>query len=452
MATYSVPGVYVQEVSTLPPSVAAVDTAVPAFVGYTEKGPDTPVRITSLLEYQQIFGGPEVYDTANQIGIAASSTDEITGVTIDYKFQLYYSLQAYYANGGGTAYIVSVGNYDAASIDDQALKDGIDLLASEDEPTLIVVPDATGIGTDADIAAVYAQALEQCNKLKDRFTIIDFFPPTIATNVADAAEDFRTAMATNYGLYSATYFPSLKTVYNFSYTNSGVKITGGTYDNKTLAELLAMSTPPTEFITAVKAAIAAQPVVVNPSGFAAGVYAATDANRGVWKAPANVALNDIVGPTYKLTDDDQAILNVDTTAGKSVNAIRTFTGKGTLVWGARTMDSNSLEWRYINVRRLFIFVEESLQKATGAFVFEPNSAQTWTRVKGMIENFLTGLWRQGALVGAKPADAFYVNVGLGTTMTAEDILQGVMNIEIGMAAARPAEFIVLKFSHKMQVS
>lgn len=148
----------------------------------------------------------------------------------------------------------------------------------------------------------------------------------------------------------------------------------------------------------------------------------------------------------------QDSLNVDTTAGKSINAIRTFTGKGTLVWGSRTLAGNDNEWRYVPVRRFFNMVEESVKKATGQFVFEPNDANTWVKVRAMIENFLILQWRAGALAGAKPDDAFYVRVGLGQTMTAEDILNGFMHIEIGMAVVRPAEFIILKFSHKLQQS
>ncbi|NTW53517.1 MAG: phage tail protein [Chlorobaculum sp.] len=189
-----------------------------------------------------------------------------------------------------------------------------------------------------------------------------------------------------------------------------------------------------------------------PSGAIAGVYAAVDADRGVWKAPANVSLNSVVSPASKISQEQQAEYNVDVNAGKSVNIIRSFTGKGVLVWGARTLAGNDNEWRYVNVRRFFNFVEESVKKATEQFVFEPNDANTWVRIQAMIENFLTVLWRQGALQGIKPEHAFYVSLGLGKTMTALDILEGRMIIEIGMAAVRPAEFIILRFSHKMAES
>lgn len=188
-----------------------------------------------------------------------------------------------------------------------------------------------------------------------------------------------------------------------------------------------------------------------PSGAAAGVYAFIDRTRGVWKAPANISLRAVVAPSVKLTNLDQESLNVHTT-GKSVNAIRAFTGKGILIWGARTLAGNDNEWRYINVRRFFTFVEESAKKATEPFVFEANDANTWVRIRAMLENFLTLQWRQGALTGASAKEAFFVKVGLGETMTAQDILEGRLIVEIGMAAVRPAEFIILRFSHKMQES
>jgi hypothetical protein len=189
-----------------------------------------------------------------------------------------------------------------------------------------------------------------------------------------------------------------------------------------------------------------------PSGSIAGVYAQVDANRGVWKAPANVSLSSTSSPWVKIDNQQQEDLNVDVMAGKSINAIRNFTGKGTLVWGARTLAGNDNEWRYISVRRFFNMVEKSVQLSTNWAVFEPNDVTTWVRVKAMIENYLTNLWKAGALAGATPEAAYFVNIGLGSTMSAVDILEGRMNVEIGMAAVRPAEFIILKFSHKLQES
>lgn len=192
--------------------------------------------------------------------------------------------------------------------------------------------------------------------------------------------------------------------------------------------------------------------VMPPSGAVAGVYALVDRTRGVWKAPANVSLNNVLAPATVFTATQLDNLNVDAVAGKSVNAIRYFTGKGTLVFGSRTLAGNDNEWRYVPVRRFFNMVEESCKKSTEPFVFEPNDANTWVKIQGMIENFLTTLWRQGALQGVKPEHAFYVAVGLGKTMTSLDILEGRLIVEIGMAVVRPAEFIILRFSHKLAES
>lgn len=201
----------------------------------------------------------------------------------------------------------------------------------------------------------------------------------------------------------------------------------------------------------IKALLAEQRVTLPPSAAVAGIYARVDRERGVWKAPANVSVQGVIGPVTKISDEDQKDLNEPTDgSGKSINAIRAFAGKGTLVWGARTLDGASREWRYIPVRRLFIMVEESARKASAFAVFEPNDLTTWLKVKGMIESFLYGLWERGALAGPTPASAYYVNVGLGKTMTQMDILDGKMIVEIGLAAVRPAEFIVLRFSHKLQ--
>jgi phage tail sheath protein FI len=192
--------------------------------------------------------------------------------------------------------------------------------------------------------------------------------------------------------------------------------------------------------------------IIPPSGAVVGCYAAVDRDRGVWKAPANISLNSVVNPTDIYTATQLEQLNIDVNGGKSINAIRAFTGKGTLIWGARTLAGNDNEWRYIPVRRFYNMVEESIKKSTYWAVFEPNNANTWVKVKGMIDNYLTNKWKDGALVGAKPDDAFFVRIGLGTTMSAQDILEGRMHIEIGMAVVRPAEFIILKFSHLLQKS
>jgi phage tail sheath protein FI len=185
-----------------------------------------------------------------------------------------------------------------------------------------------------------------------------------------------------------------------------------------------------------------------PSGALAGVYAQTDQARGVWKAPANVALQAVAAPSLAITEAQQGPLNAPPD-GKAIDVVRAFIGRGTLVWGARTLDGNSNEWRYVQVRRTVIYLEQSIKSGLQTLVFEPNDANTWVTAIGMVSNFLIGLWRQGALQGSRPTDAFFVQCGLGTTMTAQDILDGNLIVEVGVALVRPAEFIILRLLQKM---
>lgn len=188
-----------------------------------------------------------------------------------------------------------------------------------------------------------------------------------------------------------------------------------------------------------------------PAAAMAGVYTMVDNARGVWKAPANVSLNAVISPAVNISSDEQEDLNV-TTQGKSINALRTFVGEGTLVWGARTLDGNSLDWRYVSVRRTMIMLEESIRLAAKAYVFEPNTANTWVSMESMIGNFLNGIWKRGGLAGASPDDAYSVSVGLGKTMTSVDILEGILRITVLVAVTRPAEFIEITFQQQMQKS
>ncbi len=451
---YKTPGAYVEEISKFPPSVAQVETAIPAFVGYTEKGNALkPVRITSLLEYETHFGGADAETAILATIVTEGSEFKLSSVDFPEanrsKYRMYYAMQMFFANGGGPCYVVSVGTYAATFPADakDKLSAGLTALRKEDEPTLLVVPDAVSLSATDAYGQVYADALTQCEELQDRFAILDTVTATDAETTATA---FRSGVPSSSALkYGAAYYPHLETVLGYKYENTDVAVSGYT-DVTNLEELKAKDSG---LYNQIKGEIAsAYRVTVAPSAVMAGVYARTDSAVGVWKAPANTGLSYVVGPTEKITHKEQEGLNVDPNAGKSINAIRSFTGKGTLVWGARTLDGNSNEWRYVPVRRFFNMVEESVKNAAERFVFESNDSNTWIRMKGMIDNFLNQQWRAGALAGSTPDEAYYVSIGLNETMTPQDILEGRMNIEIGMAAVRPAEFIVLKFSHKLQES
>ncbi|KGM28994.1 phage tail sheath protein [Photorhabdus luminescens] len=184
---------------------------------------------------------------------------------------------------------------------------------------------------------------------------------------------------------------------------------------------------------------------IPPSAVMAGIYASVDNSRGIWQAPANVAIQGGLQPKYPVTDDLQGKYN----QGKALNMIRTFPKSGTLVWGARTLEDSD-NWRYIPVRRLFNSAERDIKNAMSFAVFEPNSQPTWEAVRRAIDNYLHSFWQQGGLMGNKADQAYFVQIGKGVTMTDDDIKQGRMIVKIGMAAVHPAEFIILQFTQNIE--
>ena len=188
-------------------------------------------------------------------------------------------------------------------------------------------------------------------------------------------------------------------------------------------------------------------VDVPPSAVAAGLIARTDSTRGVWKAPANIAVAGGLSLKQHLSKEVHGLYN---DYEKPLNLFREFTGKGTLLWGARTLSLDTDRWRYVSVRRLFNMIEQDIEKAIRAMMFEPNNQPTWEKVRVAIENYLFPLWQNGAFQGAKPEEAFKVQVGEGQTMSKADIYAGKLIVEIGINAVRPAEFIILRFTQNME--
>jgi len=188
-----------------------------------------------------------------------------------------------------------------------------------------------------------------------------------------------------------------------------------------------------------------------PSAAMAGAYAMVDQSVNVAKSPANISLGSVISPTVNINSENQEELNLPLN-GKAVNAIRSFAGKGTLVWGARTLEGNSQDYRYISVRRTMTYLEQSIKSSAETFVFSPNNATTWASLKASVYNFLNNQWSSGILVGSNPADAFDIQIGLGATMTANDILDGVLKMTIKVAIVRPAEFISITFEQQQQKS
>lgn len=506
MAQYKTPGVYVEEISKFPPSVAGVATAIPAFIGYTEEQPKNgdlnPVKVSSLLDYEKKFGARQSYAKKNCV--------------------LYDSMRLFYDNGGGECYVVSVGKYDKAGTPDKEdYKKAIDALEKVDEVTLVLFPDAAKLFTANELGDIQKKALEHCAKMGDRFAILDISlkkddsqdtsaqnntnkkegdgddinqvevtTPKVDATSEELCDQFRNNIGTNNLSYGAAYYPYVITSYSKDISYDEVTEELKSLDKSLIKDTffakakatekyknIFVANPSEEQEKAIDQAekeieadrlfkineiiakskeyqekvaeMEAKMNILPPSGAIAGIICSTDRTKGVWQAPANVSLAGVKSLSEDLTDDDQAKMNV-VSNGKSINAIRKFTGKGLLVWGARTLDGNSNEWKYIPVRRLFNYIEESVQKSTSWAVFQPNDANTWVKIQCQIENFLTSLWRDGALAGSTPDKAFYVKVGLNETMTSDDILNGNLIVEIGLAAVRPAEFVVLKFSHKVQ--
>lgn len=189
--------------------------------------------------------------------------------------------------------------------------------------------------------------------------------------------------------------------------------------------------------------------VVPPSGVMAGIWTQNDANRGVWNAPANLSLNEVISPKVNLTDLQQGDFNVPLN-GNAIDILRAMVNRGTVVWGARTLDGNSLDYRYIQVRRTLIYIEQSIKTALEQFVFAANDGGTWTTVTATISNFLTQFWQAGGLMGDKASDAFTVACGVPTTMSGLDVLNGYMIVNVTVQLIHPAEFIELTFSQTMQ--
>ena len=399
---------------------------------------------------------------------------------------LYYNIVLFFANGGGACYIVSVGDSSEAFTSEDC-EAGLTPLTKEMEPTMLIIPEAVNLSFE-EWKKTMEYALGHCDTMKNRVAILDIFEGYKPQNDSsgDVVKNFRENIGSISLDYAAAYYPwinasvvSESDIDTFNLTTESAKLlltimqyelgykstkkieqtdnkenaTGVEKADEVLLDYKLLNTllQSSPFGALVRKEICKKINRLPVAAAMAGIYTKTDNTRGVWKAPANVSINKAVSPTVNLTNNAQEDLNVDI-YGRSINAIRYFKGEGVKVWGARTLDGNSGDWRYINVRRTMIFLEESIKNAARAYVFEPNVASTWLNMKAMIENFLLGVWKQGGLAGASPEDAYSVHVGLGDTMTPEDILEGILRITVLVAISHPAEFIEITFQQQMQKS
>lgn len=519
MIRITTPGIHIDEVGSLPNTIVPVATAVPAFIGYTPQAEyqgesylDRPMRISSLAEFQAIYGPPDPPSSTSvpspQYYLVPQAAPPPTGIPLPINgpphaalpdpatvYHLYNSVRLFFLNGGSDAWIVSVGTYGPASGQPIAtpttppvntnvkladLLRGLALIKAEVEPTLYICPDATLLPV-ADNATLMQAMLQQADAVQTALCLFDVIGgqrPDPVLYTQDIAT-FRNSVGSAGLNRGAAYYPFIETTVvqpgELDFTNlfggdiarlaplldppecpdpavqailaqiRNPPATGAMSRAQLHAALLAASPTYAAIIAAIQALAGTLP----PSGAMAGVYAMTDSTRGVWSAPANVGIVGATNVTLRLSDSQQADLNVDAVSGKSVNAIRFFNAQGLLVWGARTLDGNSQDWRFVPVRRTVTYIEQSVKQALQPFVFAPNTPNTWGAVQGMVVSFLTGVWSQGGLQGASAADAFQVSIGLGTTMAAQDILDGVMRVSMLLALVRPAEFIVVTIEQQM---
>lgn len=270
--------------------------------------------------------------------------------------------------------------------DETIYRSGLAGFEEVDEISIVCAPD------HHKVPSLHQDLIAHCVLLKDRFAVLHSSPSDTLSNVPD----LRVPQDTS---YAAFYFPWIKIISPL--TNQETRIP--------------------------------------PSGHVIGIYADTDINRGVHKAPANVVVAGATSLQFNITKGEQDLLNP-----RGVNCLRAFPGRGIRVWGARTSSTNSL-WKYINVRRLFIFIEESIEEGTQWVVFEPNDYRLWARVRQTITQFLTTVWRNGALMGRKAEEAFFVKCDR-TTMTQDDIDNGRLICIIGIAPVKPAEFVIFRLT------
>jgi phage tail sheath protein FI len=381
MGPVSFPGVYVEEIPGSGHPITGVATGIAAFVGWASKGPvDTAESILSWADYESTFGG------------------------LDSRSLLGYAVFHFFANGGQRAYIVRLAASDATVLtpNDPAFEDavqppggigGIYHLDRVDLFNLLCVPGETN-------PACLARLQKFC---RDRRAFL----------IADCASNASSS--------SLQHGP-------------GASLTGDDAINA------AFYFP---WVLAPDALQENRVVPFPPSGFVAGVYARTDSSRGVWKAPAGVEarLNGAVGATPPVTDPENDVLN-----RQAVNCIRTFPLNGTVLWGARTLhgsDARQSDWKYVPVRRTALFIEESLRRGLTWAVVEPNDSRLWARIRIDVGGFLHDLFRQGAFQGRTVQEACFVKCD-GDTTTQSDIDGGVVNIHVGFAPLKPAEFVLIR--------
>jgi phage tail sheath protein FI len=390
MPTDATPGVHVEEVPARNKPIEGVSTSTAAFVGLAPAGPfHHAIQISSWSQFERTFTDPENPDDGPFLKGA----------------YLAHAVNGFFANGGALCWVVRVAdrNPDKPTLNlgvlasDGTRHEGTDSLRAIDDISMICCPDVMPIAADdhQQIKAMHGEMIKHCEGMGDRMAILDTPPGLIPIE----AETWRMTVAGYDSKQAALYYPWLEVL-----------------------------DPLTNL-----------PMLVPPCGHVAGIWARTASTRGVHSAPANEAVLGVTGLAMQVTSPEQERLTRN-----GLNCVRSFPGRGIRVWGARTLSSDP-EWRYVNVRRLFNFISGSIMQGTQSAAFEPNDEQLWIQLRIAVSNFLTIAWRNGALFGAKPEDAFYVKCD-SETNPPEMIAAGQVTIEIGICPVTPAEFVVFRVS------
>jgi phage tail sheath protein FI len=382
---FQFPGVYIEEISSGQKAIAGVNTSTAAFVGVTLSGPvgAVPTLLTSFSDFQEVYG-----DTSD---ITLSGP---TPQTIHNYLAL--AVRAFFENGGHSLYVARVAARDGGNAALPTTADYAEALTTLEgltDVSIVAAPGATiaGGGT-ASVAPIHAALIAHVSR-PGAYQIAVLDPPP-SCSISDI-QALRGLVDSKNG---ALYYPWV-TIANPQKPLSSIN--------------------------------------VPPSGFICGICARVDSKRGVWKAPANEPLVGATGFERTLTTADTELLNP-----LGVNCLRAFPGKGNLVWGARTTSSGP-EWKYVNLRRYFLYLEQSIDQGTQWVVFEPNGDLLWATVRRVISDFLHNEWRKGALMGSKPEEAYFVKCDR-TTMTQNDLDNGRLICVIGIAAVKPAEFVIFR--------
>jgi uncharacterized protein len=387
LSAYHTPGVYVEEVPSGLHTITAVGTQTAAFLGkfpLASAPTVTPTAINNWTEFQSQFIDPIEGDKAPNVLATA--------------------VWAFFLNGGSRCFVVNTG-------DDTSLVAALAALEAYDEVAIVAAPGFS------DVAA-HKALLAHCENLKDRVAILD--PPAEVDDINLLTQ----AETTDSGGGKKK-------------TDPDAPAPGGLWPGPSDKGFGAFYYP---WVKMMDAIVPAQEVDVPPSGPVAGIWARSDGTRGVHKAPANELITGATGMTAPVTRGDNGVLN-----DAGVNCIRSFAREGIRVWGARTVADPSSEWRYLNVRRLFNMIEESIAEGTSWIVFEPNTPTLWKHIRRDVGAFLTSVWRDGGLMGTTPEQAFFVKCDEETN-TQDDIDAGRLIAVIGIAPVKPAEFIVFRIS------